>query len=141
MRILDAPPILTVQFKRFHYGFYGGGKINKHVQFGDTLDLAPYMAKTTSKMNKAMQNSGLRYKLYAVLVHTGSSNCGHYYSFVKSAADTWYSMDDSSVGATGASWLTRFCSCSYVCVFRPGFTSEIIYGATAECLCPVLHTA
>lgn len=40
------------------------------------------------------------YSLHAVLVHRGSANAGHYYSFVRADfgdADTWYKCNDESV--------------------------------------------
>ncbi|MFS8030013.1 putative ubiquitinyl hydrolase 1 [Helianthus anomalus] len=39
-----------------------------------------------------------KYELYAVVVHAGfSSSSGHYYSYVRSAPDTWYKFDDRKV--------------------------------------------
>jgi hypothetical protein len=98
IKVLKAPPVLTVQLKRFTYGFYGGGKINKHVQFAEQLDLAPFMIKNQQqKCQKSASVENLRYRLYAVLVHMGSCNSGHYYCYVKSPAGAWYNMDDSCV--------------------------------------------
>jgi hypothetical protein len=44
MRVMEAPAVLTIQLKRFHYGFFGGGKVNKFVQFGEVLNLAPFVS-------------------------------------------------------------------------------------------------
>ena len=42
----------------------------------------------------------MKYKLYAVLVHSGySSNSGHYYCYVRAPNGTWYHMNDSIVSA------------------------------------------
>ena len=42
--------------------------------------------------------------MFAVLVHSGiSTDCGHYYSYVKSAGGGWYCMDDSSVSSASLS--------------------------------------
>lgn len=43
----DAPNVLTIHLKRFEYGVFGS-KISKRIEFGLTLDLAPYMSDTNS---------------------------------------------------------------------------------------------
>ncbi|KAI9204548.1 uncharacterized protein BJ171DRAFT_424092 [Polychytrium aggregatum] len=89
LTIHDPPPVLTVQLKRFDF-LRSGMKINKPIAFDEYLDLKPYMT--------VGQSTPSRYELYAVLVHAGGScNSGHYYSFVRSSANTWYSMNDSEV--------------------------------------------
>jgi len=85
LTIYKPPPVLIIHLKRFNAS---GSKINKFVQFDETLNLSKY----TSKKEKVI------YKLHAVLVHSGhSSRSGHYYSFVKSSAGIWYEMNDESV--------------------------------------------
>ena len=38
------------------------------------------------------------YELYAVLVHSGTANAGHYYSYIKSFEDgRWYCFNDERV--------------------------------------------
>ncbi|XLU97369.1 hypothetical protein S245_011709, partial [Arachis hypogaea] len=64
---------------------------------GSTLgrSFKPY---TISHQNN---NVPLEYELYAVVVHIGfSSTSGHYFSFVRSAPDTWHKLDDSKVDDT-----------------------------------------
>jgi ubiquitin carboxyl-terminal hydrolase 36/42 len=90
--IHKPPSILTFQLKRFLFNSFSSfSKIDKPVQFPETLDLRPYMSQGES-------SGSIMYKLYAVLVHSGSScHSGHYYSFVKTANNTWFRMDDTSV--------------------------------------------
>ncbi|ORY06429.1 cysteine proteinase [Basidiobolus meristosporus CBS 931.73] len=92
MTMYDSPNILTVQLKRFSYGFsLHGGKISKPVSFSETLELKSHMSRTK-------ENSGTSYKLFGVLVHAGGScHSGHYYSFVKAPNGSWYCMNDCSV--------------------------------------------
>src|SRR5688572_596802 len=46
----------------------------------------------------------MKYELFEVLVNAGvSTDCGHYYSYVKSAGGSWYCMDDSSVSSASFS--------------------------------------
>ncbi|MCO5557031.1 hypothetical protein L7F22_010586 [Adiantum nelumboides] len=92
----QAPPVLTVQLKRFSsFGSYGG-KIDKKVHFERELDLKPFV--TGAEVEE------LSYSLYAVLVHSGwSTHSGHYYCFVRTAQDTWHAMDDSEVSQVSES--------------------------------------
>ncbi|KAK9765736.1 hypothetical protein K7432_005701 [Basidiobolus ranarum] len=92
MTVYDSPNILTVQLKRFSYGFsLHGGKISKPVSFSENLELKSHMSKTK-------ENTGTSYKLYGVLVHSGGScHSGHYYSFIKAPNGSWYCMNDCSV--------------------------------------------
>ncbi|KAG2196342.1 hypothetical protein INT47_010777 [Mucor saturninus] len=96
MTVNEAPLMLTVHLKRFAFDLYTGSmrKISKHVEFSETLDLAPCMSKDKSETNTS-------YSLYAVLVHYGyGCSSGHYYAFVKNTNGLWYCMDDESVQPT-----------------------------------------
>ncbi|KAL3694055.1 hypothetical protein R1sor_007706 [Riccia sorocarpa] len=85
--IETVPNILTIQFKRFSGTV--GGKIDKKVEFGTTLDMKPFCSS---------QESSLKYRLYGVLVHSGwSTHSGHYYCFIRTSSDIWHVLDDSRV--------------------------------------------
>ena len=76
--IKTAPKILTLHINRFN-NF--GKKLTKHINFDLSLNL---FQKT--------------YNLYAIVDHIGSSlKFGHYVSYIKSASNIWYRMNDSSV--------------------------------------------
>lgn len=91
MTIETCPNVLVVQLKRFDMMF---GKIKKHVEFAATLDLAPRMTKGSEDRKRGR----CKYELHAVLVHAGySTDCGHYYAFVKGSSGQWYEMNDESV--------------------------------------------
>lgn len=86
----QAPPILTVQLKRFSSSGGFGGKIDKKVHFDSNLDLRPFV--------NGCEDEEIKYALYAVLVHSGwSTHSGHYYCYVHTGMDTWHLMDDSQV--------------------------------------------
>eukprot|EP00842_Homolaphlyctis_polyrhiza_P006010 jgi/Hompol1/640/HPOL_002561-RA len=81
--VLKAPPVLTIQFKRFDFLHSLGSKISRPIVFDARLNLAKYMA------NPGKQNT--LYDLSAVLVHSGGScYSGHYYSYVKAPNGKWY---------------------------------------------------
>lgn len=86
MSVFSAPPILTLHLKRFNFR---GKKINKRVNFDDSLDLKPAMSNDSDPIG---------YKLYAVVCHRGQSNkSGHYYAHVKASNGKWYVADDSTI--------------------------------------------
>ncbi|KAH9811647.1 hypothetical protein DFH28DRAFT_1084903 [Melampsora americana] len=86
LSVHEAPPILTLHIKRFNRN---GKKINKRIQFSDSLDLKAAMDQDAPRT---------RYDLYAVVCHQGPSNTsGHYYSYIKTSDGQWHRADDSSI--------------------------------------------
>jgi ubiquitin carboxyl-terminal hydrolase 36/42 len=85
----QTPSIAAFHLKRFKtYGVFIE-KIDKHINFPLELDMQPYTISN---------DASSKYDLYAVVVHTGfSSTSGHYFSFVRTAPDTWHKLDDSMV--------------------------------------------
>ncbi|KAK8672929.1 hypothetical protein V6N13_111286 [Hibiscus sabdariffa] len=89
LTVVEAPNILTIVLKRFQSGNFG--KLNKSVQFPETLDMAPYMSRESNKV--------VIYNLYAVVVHLDVMNAafsGHYVCYVKSFRGEWFRIDDST---------------------------------------------
>ncbi|KAJ2787748.1 hypothetical protein GGI15_000449 [Coemansia interrupta] len=90
MTIYRLPRILTLQLKRF--STFGGGKINRYIEFPLNLNMKSYVSKTTS------ETGPYDYSLYAVLVHAGgTARSGHYYCYAKSPAGVWHELNDSMV--------------------------------------------
>ncbi|KAK3041587.1 hypothetical protein RJ639_000721 [Escallonia herrerae] len=91
--MLEQPPsVAAFHLKRFKNDGSSVQKIDKHVRFLLELDLLPYTSGHKDN------NVGLKYDLYAVVVHIGlSPNSGHYYCFIRSSPDTWYKFNDSEV--------------------------------------------
>ncbi|XP_025088103.1 LOW QUALITY PROTEIN: ubiquitin carboxyl-terminal hydrolase 36-like [Pomacea canaliculata] len=93
--IHKAPNVLTLQLNRFDYNRIAG-KINRHIQFPEKLNIRPYMSQK--------QGESVMYSLYGVLIHSGfHCNSGHYYCYVKAPSKTWYLMNDSMVRTVPAS--------------------------------------
>nr|KAG5695092.1 hypothetical protein BaRGS_015068 [Batillaria attramentaria] len=93
--IHKAPNVLTLQLNRFDYHRMAG-KINRHIQFPEKLNIRPYMSQK--------QGEPIYYYLYGVLIHSGfHCNSGHYYCYVKAPSKTWYLMNDSMVQTVPAS--------------------------------------
>ncbi|KAK4368718.1 hypothetical protein RND71_012510 [Anisodus tanguticus] len=91
--VLDkAPSVAALHLKRFKTDGSLVEKIDKYVSFPLELDLHNYAD------NSQIDNEEMKYDLYAVIVHIGSSYCsGHYYSFIRSAPNEWHKFDDSKV--------------------------------------------
>ena len=67
-------------------------KLNNQVEFPDILEMNKYMIPN----NASKQN--IIYKLKAIIIHTGESDVGHYYSFIKDNVDNcWYKFNDEHV--------------------------------------------
>ncbi|KAK7388365.1 hypothetical protein VNO78_23181 [Psophocarpus tetragonolobus] len=89
LTIHKAPYVLTIHLKRFH-AHDPGQKIKKKVQFGCALDLKPFVSGS--------YDADVKYSLYGVLVHSGSStHSGHYYCYVRTSNSMWYTLDDNRV--------------------------------------------
>ncbi|KAL5063297.1 hypothetical protein RYX36_025034 [Vicia faba] len=87
-----APEVAVLHLKRFKKDRTSYGKIEDHVYFTMELDLEPYTSA------KGKESPNLKYDLYAVVVHSGSTaNSGHYFSYVRSDEKAWHLMDDSKV--------------------------------------------
>ncbi|KAJ9452758.1 Ubiquitin carboxyl-terminal hydrolase 21 [Diplonema papillatum] len=92
----ETPSVLMLHLKRFGFDMttHKQAKINEKQEFPETLDLSPYT--TDPDQNRAQQ----QYTLFAVLVHSGDVNAGHYYAFLKPTG-----VDDSSnTGAEKSPW-------------------------------------
>lgn len=91
MTIETCPNVLVIQLKRFDMMF---GKIKKHIEFPTSLDIARGVSKTSEDRRRGRT----KYELHGVLVHAGySTECGHYYAFVKGPSGQWYEMNDECV--------------------------------------------
>ncbi|KAK9828565.1 hypothetical protein WJX72_000791 [[Myrmecia] bisecta] len=84
LKVEIAPNVLQICLKRFT-GY--NGKIEKLIDFGETLDLTPFMACG------AIDDQPVTYSLYGVITHIGrgsSTAFGHYICFVRTEPDNWF---------------------------------------------------
>ncbi|PHT39805.1 hypothetical protein CQW23_18659 [Capsicum baccatum] len=92
LMLYDAPSVAIFHLKRFQNDGSVVGKVDKHVSFPLELDLLPYTD------NNQTNNEQMKYGLYAVIVHAGStSSSGHYYCFICAEPNEWYKFDDSMI--------------------------------------------
>ena len=86
-----ASKILLINLKRFEFG-KNSHKLSHLVRYPEYLNVKPYMSEEHGT------DQLLNYRLYAVLVHVGSSmHSGHYYSYVRSPNNRWYKADDTAM--------------------------------------------
>lgn len=90
--------VLHIQLKRFAYGARGMVKLHDRLRFGEELDLAPFASPEVSE-NGGNSDGSAKYRLHAVLIHTGGANDGHYYAYVRPAlaagGRSWVRLDDT----------------------------------------------
>ncbi|EKD21222.1 uncharacterized protein L3040_000736 [Drepanopeziza brunnea f. sp. 'multigermtubi'] len=98
----DIPDSLIFHLKRFDYNLRTQlrSKINDHFSFPKTIDMTPY--KVEYLMNSSEELAEDVFELVGILVHSGTAESGHYYSFIRerpSANDqeNWVEFNDESV--------------------------------------------
>jgi ubiquitin carboxyl-terminal hydrolase 36/42 len=86
-----ASKILLINLKRFEFG-KNSHKLSHLVRYPEHLNVSSYMSEESAN------DQSLDYRLYAVLVHVGSSmHSGHYFSYVRSPNNRWYKADDTTM--------------------------------------------
>ncbi|PHU21405.1 Ubiquitin carboxyl-terminal hydrolase 20 [Capsicum chinense] len=92
LMLYNAPSVAVFHLKRFQNDGSIVQKVDKHISFPLELDLLPYTENIQS------YNEEMKYDLYAVIVHAGStSSSGHCYSFICAEPNEWYKFDDSMI--------------------------------------------
>ncbi|KAM4866007.1 ubiquitin carboxyl-terminal hydrolase 45 isoform 2-T2 [Thomomys bottae] len=78
--ISAVPAVLILHLKRFHQAGLNLRKVNRHVDFPLTLDLAPFCS---SACKNVTVGDKVLYSLYGIVEHSGSMRGGHYTAYVK----------------------------------------------------------
>uniref|UniRef100_A0ACD5V816 Uncharacterized protein n=1 Tax=Avena sativa TaxID=4498 RepID=A0ACD5V816_AVESA len=101
LRITKAPPILTIQLKRFDYvNPHRSDKLDEHVSFQEVLNITNFMD------HRCAANGDCNYSLAAVIVHEGKElRSRHNYSYVRAssigdeggATHSWFCANDANV--------------------------------------------
>lgn len=109
--LTTLPNILLVHLKRFELNFDGGNsKVNNYFEFPQDLNLEAFTKPPRFKDGpsadlgknepKTLPKSYYTYKLRGVIVHSGSINHGHYYSFIRDSErseDYWLEFNDELI--------------------------------------------
>lgn len=99
----EVPDHLIFNLKRFDYDIMTGmrTKVNDEFQFPDILDMAPYTLARLSEDDQPETRD--QFELTGVIVHSGTADSGHYYSYIrqrpsaKNVADSWVQFNDQDV--------------------------------------------
>mmetsp|Transcript_26181 Transcript_26181/g.46675 ORF Transcript_26181/g.46675 Transcript_26181/m.46675 type:complete len:2194 (-) Transcript_26181:2-6583(-) len=104
--IRHLPNVLVLALRRFEFNFdtMQRVKLNDHCEFPMELDMEPYTLEGLDKLNEQEDagtkppESYYKYKLKGVLIHMGTADSGHYYTFIKRRdADHWIEFNDTLV--------------------------------------------
>ena len=101
----EVPDNLIFHLKRFEFDLadFSRRKVYDHFEFPPSIDISTYHVDHLSDPSKSKEAD--IFDLVGVLVHTGTCEHGHYYSYIRerpcptgNAAPTWVEFDDSNVG-------------------------------------------
>lgn len=99
----DVPDNLIFHLKRFDFSLrtFQRSKINDYFSFPSTIDMRPY---TIDHLRDPAADAGQAdiFELVGVLVHSGTAESGHYYSFIRERTSTddqprWFEFNDDNV--------------------------------------------
>ena len=99
----DIPNNLIFHLKRFDYDVVSGqrSKINDAFEFPEQIDMAPYHVDYLKDPGESTSTDW--FNLVGVLVHSGTAESGHYYSYIQerpsdcTSGKTWVEFNDIDV--------------------------------------------
>eukprot|EP01127_Copromyxa_protea_P022514 TRINITY_DN8090_c0_g1_i1.p1 TRINITY_DN8090_c0_g1~~TRINITY_DN8090_c0_g1_i1.p1 ORF type:complete len:2714 (-),score=433.50 TRINITY_DN8090_c0_g1_i1:44-7879(-) len=102
--INKLPNFLIIHLKRFDFDLelLRRSKINQYCSFPPNLNVEAYtkegLARREQQQESVHPESFYDYSLTGVLVHQGTTDSGHYYSFIKDKeSKNWFKFNDSQV--------------------------------------------
>ena len=93
------PPTMVIMLKRFEYDMttYTRYKLNDYFEFPLELNLSKWAKKAgDDHLEGSIESENSLYKLKGVLVHSGTSEFGHYYSYIL-VNGKWIEFNDTKV--------------------------------------------
>ncbi|KAJ5088051.1 hypothetical protein N7456_011667 [Penicillium angulare] len=110
----DVPDNLIFHLKRFDFDMVTmmRSKINDEFQFPDKIDMTPYNVEHLSEPESPVDSDV--FELVGVLVHTGTAESGHYYSYTRErpaagVLPSWVEFNDSDVSRFDPSTIADQC--------------------------------
>ncbi|KAK6446940.1 ubiquitin carboxyl-terminal hydrolase 34 [Trichoderma asperellum] len=99
----DVPDNLIFHLKRFDFSLrtLQRSKINDYFSFPRTIDMRPYTIDYLSNLATGTTQEDI-FELVGILVHSGTAESGHYYSFIRERTSTddqprWFEFNDDNV--------------------------------------------
>lgn len=130
----EIPDSLIFHLKRFDFNLrtQSRSKINDHFAFPDRINMRPY---TIDHLNQSVEgDSEDWFELVGVLVHAGTAESGHYYSYIRERStssndDSWFEFNDDVVTPWQPSKLEACCFGGIEGTWDAGVTYEKNYCA------------
>lgn len=122
-----VPDNLIFHLKRFDYDLVHGTrhKINDQFEFPMELDMAPYNVEYLKDPRGTPKPD--MFMLVGILVHSGTAEIGHYYSFIRERPgikDTWIEMNDSEVSSFDPANIPHNCFGGWDHTAHPGWAKS-----------------
>lgn len=110
----DVPDNLIFHLKRFDFNLrtLTRNKINDHFTFPSSIDMRPY--KVEYLMNESGEIEEDIFELVGVLVHSGTAESGHYYSYIRERPQVdgkgdWVEFNDDLVTSWDPTFMEAAC--------------------------------
>lgn len=110
----DVPNNLIFHLKRFDFDMITmmRNKINDEFQFPERIDMSPFKVEYLSEQDNEVQPD--IFELVGVLVHSGTAESGHYYSYIRErptagSSGSWVEFNDSDVSKFDESKIADQC--------------------------------
>lgn len=111
----DVPDNLIFHLKRFEYDVATGmrSKINDKFEFPEHIDMTPYNVEYLKDSRQTTTPD--IFNLVGVLVHSGTTDSGHYYSYIRerpinpAQTSTWLEFNDADVNRFDPSHIPDQC--------------------------------
>nr|CCA21216.1 ubiquitinspecific protease putative [Albugo laibachii Nc14] len=97
VRLQTLPNVLVFHLKRFTFDFNTMEKYksNDALEFPFEIDMKPFTSQDT---NDAEGENGLHYRLRGIVIHVGTADAGHYYSYIDAGLkEGWHEWNDHLV--------------------------------------------
>ena len=126
----DIPDNLIFHLKRFDFNLrtMQRSKINDHFAFPTHIDMRPYTIQHLSNPDQDMEDDV--FELVGVLVHSGTAESGHYYSYARERprskdSDVWVEFNDDNVSSWDPANMEHACFGGVD--FRAPFDASAVY--------------
>ncbi|KAI0480668.1 ubiquitin carboxyl-terminal hydrolase [Xylariaceae sp. FL0804] len=132
----DIPDSLIFHLKRFDFNLrtLQRNKINDYFPFPTTIDMQPYTIEHLSDPSRDVEPD--MFELVGILVHSGTAETGHYYSFIRERpsvqnAASWVEFNDEAVTVWDPQQMESACfgGQDYRSHFDPSCVYEKVYSA------------
>ncbi|KAI1103786.1 hypothetical protein F4804DRAFT_309190 [Jackrogersella minutella] len=132
----DVPDNLIFHLKRFDFNLrtLTRSKINDYFPFPAKIDMQPYTIEHLSDPSRNTEPD--MFELVGVLVHSGTAESGHYYSYIRerpttSSMPSWFEFNDEVVTSWDHAQMENACfgGSEYRPQFEAGTAYEKVYSA------------